>query len=708
MSEFDPYYKWLAIPPAEQPPHHYRLLGLVLFEADADVISAAADRQMSHVRSYQHGPHSDRSQHLLNEISNARVTLLRPETKAQYDAQLRARLGPAPGASPAPHPAPQPAPQSASGTVAPAARPAPSQKPLKVAAPLHAATPLRQAQPLPQGGQAGQGGQGPAHPQPMPQAARPAPQSQPVTAAIVEDPVMVGDKPSPEGEPAPDRRRGKKQKGLVGMIAGVVGGGIMGTYLAGIILNCLGAPIPDAVRFLPGMGEGKQVAVKPEENGQNGNNGSANRNNNNGGGNNNNAGNNNSTNNNNTNNGQSGRKDPVAVPAGNDLWKLSPAQGARLQFAAGRHNFAYVEDGKPYFADTNNHDSGVAKSTISLGDGLLHSENILTGYEQQLHKHYLYAKPGTSGNVAIPMALPPGMQIAGRVCYVNCLVLRSPPDNGAQIELVLTKSLRRDTVSYDPGDVLNSQVLDPGGHNRPVNLPSDLREFYLVFNIKNVASPGAPPTERGMRLMLQPDVFKVTFQVEPAGGTFAATNNNNGNNNNPASGGTYTPVQPGTSDSDPSGSAAKWPIPDARQVAAELIRLQGRNNNDPLYWIQAAESESTPLNKYSMLNLATKRAVDAGDVQQLAYAYDRMEASFSADFAVEQASLLTQLADGKKGGFQPAAFASFSAKVLQKMRSKGELSRHKGLLSSALGWAREARDYDSLRELTLLAAEVQP
>jgi hypothetical protein len=24
---FDPYHKWLAIPPEEQPPHHYRLWG---------------------------------------------------------------------------------------------------------------------------------------------------------------------------------------------------------------------------------------------------------------------------------------------------------------------------------------------------------------------------------------------------------------------------------------------------------------------------------------------------------------------------------------------------------------------------------------------------------------------------------------------------------------------------------------------------------
>ena len=27
-ANFDPYYKWLGIPPEEQPPNHYRLLGI--------------------------------------------------------------------------------------------------------------------------------------------------------------------------------------------------------------------------------------------------------------------------------------------------------------------------------------------------------------------------------------------------------------------------------------------------------------------------------------------------------------------------------------------------------------------------------------------------------------------------------------------------------------------------------------------------------
>jgi hypothetical protein len=102
---FDPYRKWLGIPKREQPPNQYRLLALDWFEDDPEVIEAAADRQMAHVRTYQSGRHSDESQQLLNELAAARVCLLNPEKKAAYDAQLRAKLaasGAAGRASPLP------------------------------------------------------------------------------------------------------------------------------------------------------------------------------------------------------------------------------------------------------------------------------------------------------------------------------------------------------------------------------------------------------------------------------------------------------------------------------------------------------------------------------------------------------------------------------------------------------------------------------
>lgn len=99
---FDPYHKWLGIPPKDQPPHHYRLLGVEAFESDFDVIENAADQRMRHVRSFQSGKHGAESQRLLNEIAAAKVLLLNPDQKTAYDAKLRASLMPAMPAMPQP------------------------------------------------------------------------------------------------------------------------------------------------------------------------------------------------------------------------------------------------------------------------------------------------------------------------------------------------------------------------------------------------------------------------------------------------------------------------------------------------------------------------------------------------------------------------------------------------------------------------------
>ena len=89
---FDPYHKWLGIVAEDQPPNHYRLLGVDLFESDADVISYAADQRMLHIRTFQAGEHSTLSQRILNEISRARVCLLDAEKKGAYDASLSGQL----------------------------------------------------------------------------------------------------------------------------------------------------------------------------------------------------------------------------------------------------------------------------------------------------------------------------------------------------------------------------------------------------------------------------------------------------------------------------------------------------------------------------------------------------------------------------------------------------------------------------------------
>ena len=87
---FDPYYIWLGIPPEEQPPHHYRLLGVTLFEENSEVIEAAANRQMAYIQEISAGDdHIDQAQKIMGQLSQARICLLNDEKKVAYDAELR-------------------------------------------------------------------------------------------------------------------------------------------------------------------------------------------------------------------------------------------------------------------------------------------------------------------------------------------------------------------------------------------------------------------------------------------------------------------------------------------------------------------------------------------------------------------------------------------------------------------------------------------
>ena len=151
--QFDPYRKWLGIPPEEQPPNHYRLLGIGLFESDPDVISNAADRQMVHLRSFQSGTHSELSQRILNELSAARVCLLDAQRKTLYDAQLCTQLAaaqPAPATTtpiyPVPPPPRSPSPPPPRSTAAPPL-PGNSAPPVGSAPPVASAPPVTSAAP---------------------------------------------------------------------------------------------------------------------------------------------------------------------------------------------------------------------------------------------------------------------------------------------------------------------------------------------------------------------------------------------------------------------------------------------------------------------------------------------------------------------------------------------------------------------------------
>lgn len=90
---FDPYYQWLGIPPQEQPPNYYRLLGIALFEPDPQVIASAADRQTAFLRGKDVGSQRRFAQRLLNEVATARFCLLTPVQRRAYDDYLRQKLG---------------------------------------------------------------------------------------------------------------------------------------------------------------------------------------------------------------------------------------------------------------------------------------------------------------------------------------------------------------------------------------------------------------------------------------------------------------------------------------------------------------------------------------------------------------------------------------------------------------------------------------
>src|SRR5208337_4827125 len=60
-------------------------------------IDQAALRRMSKVRQHQIGPHSDQSQEILSELARARLILMDPDRRTDYDAKLRARGETRPG-----------------------------------------------------------------------------------------------------------------------------------------------------------------------------------------------------------------------------------------------------------------------------------------------------------------------------------------------------------------------------------------------------------------------------------------------------------------------------------------------------------------------------------------------------------------------------------------------------------------------------------
>lgn len=126
--DFDPYHKWLGIPPKQRPINHYRLLGISPEETDREVIAAAADRQMAFVQTHKTGKYAELSQKILNEITAAKLCLLDPAKRKKYDKELKANSS-APPPAPPPVKAPPPPPAAPPRTSAPPPAPPPLRSP---------------------------------------------------------------------------------------------------------------------------------------------------------------------------------------------------------------------------------------------------------------------------------------------------------------------------------------------------------------------------------------------------------------------------------------------------------------------------------------------------------------------------------------------------------------------------------------------------
>ena len=87
--DFDPHIEWLGIPPKDQPPNYYQLLGIKLFEADLNLITRAANERMRLVESFRSDDNSLLLKIILKNIVAAKVCLLEPIGKTEYDKSLR-------------------------------------------------------------------------------------------------------------------------------------------------------------------------------------------------------------------------------------------------------------------------------------------------------------------------------------------------------------------------------------------------------------------------------------------------------------------------------------------------------------------------------------------------------------------------------------------------------------------------------------------
>ncbi|HEY1068159.1 MAG TPA: hypothetical protein VGE52_18695 [Pirellulales bacterium] len=261
---FDAYQAWLGIPPREQPPDHYRLLGLRRFETDRGVIEDAADDRMQIVHQHKSGPHAETSRKLLSELAAAKVCLCDPQRKAAYDRGLSGSpesfpvsiANTAQAATPGVwKPAPlrlddAPTRAAGDGVTASYAAPQPYATPSTYATPEPYATPLMYGAPTapvaPAIPAAPANASAPAIPVGIPVAqavpvARAIPAATAVEMAASSEPdddfSVVGTGLSERGASRLRRRRGPRAFGAIFLIFQIILGGVIGTAAGFVVLT---------------------------------------------------------------------------------------------------------------------------------------------------------------------------------------------------------------------------------------------------------------------------------------------------------------------------------------------------------------------------------------------------------------------------------------------------------------------------------------
>jgi len=88
MSDFNPYSAWFDIPTNQQPPDHYRLLGVEMLEPDLKVLTRAARKRLAILKTHADGPESSFVRQMKREVEIVYACLIDVDSRMAYDRSL--------------------------------------------------------------------------------------------------------------------------------------------------------------------------------------------------------------------------------------------------------------------------------------------------------------------------------------------------------------------------------------------------------------------------------------------------------------------------------------------------------------------------------------------------------------------------------------------------------------------------------------------